>query len=171
MNIIRKAIGACLLILLSSACSKNEMTTFTLKDVSIKAEGPLFEGSNTIQGEISNQLKAFAQAHQFSVDDLAAAKLKSVTIKQSDSSVFDLFTSVKLQMVSEKSSMIDLGVINPIVAGQKEIKLNVAGDQSNLLELLKEEKFTIVADVNMNKDYDGNVNWICQFEFELSYKK
>lgn len=166
-----KLIGIFLMITLTSACTKLETSTFKIENIALKAEGPLFEGPNTAQGEINKQLEGYAKSLNITVENIESAKLKSVTIKTIDSGNFDLFSSIKIQLVSEKTDMMDIGVINPIPAGSKEVKLSIAGELSDLIELLKQEKITIVADAGLTKDIDMNINWNCDLEFEINYTK
>lgn len=171
MNINQLLFGMMMSVCIFSACSKKEVKTYTIHQATISAEAPLLEGPNTIQGDFDNDLANFAKDNGFVVDDLGAVTIKSIVIKTEDSLNFDNISSLTLQMVSSQSEMMELGVINPIAKGTKEIKLNVAGDPGNILELMKEKKLTLVADANLIKDSNQGIVWNCSLEFDLSYKK
>ncbi len=139
--------------------------------VRLFAEGPLFEGSNTIQGEITTNINEIAKQHGISVDEFTNARLKSVTLYVDDSTDFDLLSSITMQFASDKTDMIEVALINPVPSGSTSLKLTVAGEQANLVEVLKQEKFTAVADAILTKDSDAGLEIRGDFEFELTYKK
>jgi hypothetical protein len=154
-----------------ASCGKKESSILEFNNVKISAEGPLFEGSTTAQGEIETKLKDFAQANGIDEDKIESAKLKSVAVAVKDSTDFNIYSSLTIQFASEKTEMVKAAVINPIPTGSKKLTLTVAGEQDNLIDLLKQDKFTIVADAIVSKDTSMNIEMTGNFAFELTYKK
>jgi len=157
--------------LLMTSCKNNKKETLSYKDVQIMAEGPLFEGSNTIQGDLVTQLPALTQKLKIDTEDIVSIRLNSVNLSIDDTSNFNLFSSITLQFASEKTDMIEVALINPVPVDKQTIQLTVASEQENLLDLLKQDKFTIVADAILKEDSDKNINMKAHLDFELTYKK
>lgn len=161
-------VATCLLL---GACGKNEPITFTIDSVQLKAEGPLFEGPNTAQCDIKDALSAFVKEKELEMDKIQSVKLTGVTLTLPDSLNFDIYTNLTLQFASEKTDMFKAAVINPVPQGKNTLTLTVAQEQENLLDLLKQENFTVVADVNVAKDTSMNILMNANLNFTIDYKK
>ncbi len=162
----------CLLSLFFSACSSStETKVFNIQNIQISAEGPLFEGSNTAQLELNNPLQAYLTTEKIDIKNIKSAKLKSIQIDNADSSNFNMFQSLTLQLTSEKTPMLNLGVLNPIPADVKSINLNVANIQEDLVDILKQKSLFVVADALIKADTSANIKMNCNLEFELEIKK
>ncbi len=159
------------LVTLMQSCGTEQKTSLNYNQVVISAEGPLFEGSNTLQGQIESKLSERIKDLQIKTENISSVKLKSITLSVNDTANFDLLTSITIQFASDKSDMVKVALINPVPAGSKTLKLTVANEQENLLDILKQEHFTVVADAIFAKDSDANFNMNGDFEFELTYKK
>ncbi len=162
--------GIIFMFLFLSACSNKEKTaTLVIDNISISAEGPLFEGANTAQGEVPNRINAWAKEHGIELSQITSASLKKVTISVNDTSNLDLFSSINMQFASDQTDMIQAAVINKIQPDSKKIELTLSGEQKDLIKVLKQDKFTIVVDAILNKDYDANINLLGNIEIELKY--
>jgi hypothetical protein len=166
--------GLCLVLIISmlGACKTETTASLPYKDVKLMAEAPFFEGSNTIQGTLETHLGTFAEEHHIKMDDIVSARLKSVTLTtDSDSSNFDLLSSMTMQFASDKSDMIEVALLTSIPQGKKSVELKPASEQKNLIDVLKQDQFTIVIDALFTKDSEKNMEIKANLEFELTYKQ
>lgn len=135
----------------------------------IKAEGPLYEGANTAQGEILNQLNAFAKDNNIAIGDIKSAQLKSLTISATDSNDLSVYTGFNVQFASDKIDMIQAAAANKIEPGSKSIDCTLASQYEGLLDVLKEEKFVLVTDASVASDTSMNINLIGKMQIEIKY--
>ncbi|MES2618064.1 MAG: hypothetical protein V4613_09295 [Bacteroidota bacterium] len=161
-------IAICMLL---NACSKNETLTFSIDAAQLKGEGPLFEGANTAQCNVKDALSAFIKEKELDMNKIQSIKLNSVTLSMPDSLNFDIYTSLILQFASEKTDMFKAAVINPVPQGKSSVTMTVAQEQESLLDLLKQDNFTMVADVNVAKDTAMDILMNANLNFTIDYKK
>ena len=76
-----------------ASCGSNQTITYTLKDVAFTAEGPLFEGPNTMQYELANAINDTLKKAGFTKDQLEKVQLKSASFSTTDSVGFGAFNS------------------------------------------------------------------------------
>lgn len=161
----------CFLLILSVACNtQTNKHILTTDSIELLAEGPLFEGSNTVQGELQSPLENLMGSLKLNSDQIKNAKLTVAEIVLPDSMDTGLITSMTLSLASDNTEMIQLGVINPLPAGKTSFKLRVAGEQEKLAELLKQDKIYVVADAILSKDIGASLNMKCKLEFEIESK-
>jgi hypothetical protein len=157
------------LVLLCTSCTKEKTETLVIDGIVISAEGPVFEGANTVQGEVTNRLNAFAREKGMDPADFHSAKLKKITLSIDDTADFDLFTSINIQFVSDKTDMVEAALVNKVQPGSRQLEPELSAKQHDLLDLLKQDKFTIVADANISGDSDNDIKFMGKIEIELKY--
>ncbi|MEX0596062.1 MAG: hypothetical protein WD512_06130 [Candidatus Paceibacterota bacterium] len=156
--------------LLISSCQQEHITNeLLLNDIEIKLEGPLFEGSNTGQCELESPLAEFIKENKIDIESLKEANLTELTISTDDSSNFNLYQSITIQLVSEKTDMVKVAVINPVPQNTNTIQLKIADEQKGIMELLKQDKVFIIADAILNSDSDMNMNLKCNLKFNIKH--
>ncbi len=161
----------CFLLILSVACNtETKKHILTTDSIELIAEGPLFEGSNTVQGELQTPLQNLIETLKLNSDQIKNAKLTVAEIVLADSMESGLITSLTLSLASDNTEMIQVGVINPLPAGKTSFKLQVAGKQEKLAELLKQDKVYVVADAMLSKDIEASLELKCKLEFEIETK-
>lgn len=161
----------CFLLILSVACnSKTNKHNLTTDSIELIAEGPLFEGSNTVQGELLTPLENLIESLSLNSDQIKNARLTATEIVLPDSIDAGLISSLTLSLASDHTEMIQLAVINPLPAGKNSFKLQVAGEQEKLAELLKQDKVYVVADAMLKKDIETSLKMKCKLEFEIETK-
>lgn len=136
--------------------------------VELSAEGPLFEGSNTVQGNAVINLNDLANG--IGAENLKEVKLTSITLYSNDSIPFDGMKSVTLSITANDAGMQQGAVLNPIVVDGNKIQLNVAQD-ADFTELFKQKEIIIVADADLNADRESNLTLSADLEFKVEYKK
>ena len=171
MSFLNRFILVCFSFLVFASC-KDSGKTFTLEisDVKMFAEGPLFEGANTVQGEIDSPLAEFLKTNQLSIEQIAGARLIKATVIAADSSNFNILQSMTLQMATDNTDMIKLAVMNPVPADSKGFDLQTASEQEKFEEVLKQSKLYLVADAIVKQDTSANINFTCKLQFEISTK-
>jgi hypothetical protein len=88
---------------LFASCGSDQTLTYTLKDVAFTAEGPLFEGPNTMQYELTNALSDSLKSAGFTIEQLEKVQLKSASFSTNDSLGFGAFNSIALQLAAENT--------------------------------------------------------------------
>lgn len=159
-----------LIVLLAtlSACTEPERLTFESGPIPLLASGPLFEGSNTAQGEWNTGLKAFLTEQGHSLNDLRDVHLTSATIAGADSTGLQGIRSVSVQWMGGAQGMQQMAVRNPLPADSSSVRLTVADEQPKLAELLGQGTVTVVADLDLDADSDADRHVIGSFTLELS---
>ncbi len=159
------ALSAAILVL--SSCGSKISKPYEVNDVTLIAEGPLFEGSNTLQA--TTELDLSKAADWAKADNVHGCKISKIVLSTEDSLGFDMLNNIIVQVVSEKAGMVQIGVLNPIEKGQKQITLNVAKD-ADLKHIFEQKDMTIVADADLIGDRDANLEIKAQLLFDLELK-
>ena len=73
-------------------------------------------------------------------------------------------------IVSDKTDMIKLGLINPIEKNSQSLTLKLAEEQEKLIEVLKQDNVYIIADAILTQDTDSNLKIKCKINFKISHK-
>lgn len=148
-------------------CGKSESSQFVMNGVELVAEGPLFEGSNTLQGNAIVNLQSIANG--LSPEKLKEVKLSSVTLYSNDSIPFNGIKSVTLSITANDAGMQQGAVLNPVVVNGNQIVLSVAED-ADFTELFKQSNLIIVADADLESDRESNLTLSADLEFKVVYK-
>jgi hypothetical protein len=158
--------------LFSCNSAPTKKTSLTIESV-IVAEGPLFEGSNTAQSEV----KTLEALNELSIplEDIKNASLVSCDLSivpVSDSAEvqnFDIMQSISFSFAADELDMQAAGVLNPMPSGKNDIQLNIAKEQEQTLEFLKQKMFYLVADANLEQDLNDNLEIKCKLVFDINY--
>jgi hypothetical protein len=154
--------------LLFSACQQGEKKIYVIKNVDLIAEGPLFDGPNTLQAKHVidlNQIETGLDASK-----LEAVKLVKAEVSTQDSTGFDLIRNFVLQLTSSDAKMEKVAVLNPVEKGNKKVNLNPASE-GELLDNFQQKEIIIILDADLIGDKDENLMYRGDFEFEITYKK
>jgi hypothetical protein len=158
-------------VLLFSGCSESRTLSFSIENLSISAEGPLFEGSNTAQGNYEVALEAFLSQNGSDLDQVKAIRLKNANLSTAaDTLNFDLVKAITLQFASDQTEMIEGGVLNPVPAAQQKVALKMPTEPKNLIDFFRQKQFTIVSDLDLKQDQESNLELLGNFEFEVVVK-
>lgn len=158
------------LITFMAACSPKADSSkeFTIESV-LKASGPLFEGSNTCQAEISSNIAEYVKENNISKDQIVDVTLTSATATI-DTSNLNLIESINLQVFSDNFPMQNIAFAN--VAENSEIaELETAAEQEKLKDILFDGKSYIVADATIKEDLDDDLDLEMKMIFSINYKK
>jgi hypothetical protein len=153
-----------------AACSPKADSSkeFTIETV-LSASGPLFEGSNTCQAEISSNIAEYVKENNISKDQIVDVTLTSATATI-DTSNLNLIESINLQVFSDNFPMQNIAFAN--VAENSEIaELETAAEQEKLKDILFDGKSYIVADATIKEDLDDDLDLEMKMIFSINYKK
>lgn len=148
-------------ILLISSCDNNKTSHAISIEGMATAEGPFFEGPNTFQAnfkltESSNWDKSWQ------LNTLKKGGAKSLIVTCNDSSTFDLYNSVSVQLLAKDLPMISLGAMSKLPEGANSIEIELS-NEADITNYLKADKITVILDVDFkNEDYTE------QLQFPLS---
>jgi hypothetical protein len=161
-----------LLIVSTVSCGKVSTLEFKPAPVTLTAEGPLFEGSNTAQGVLLNaELEALLAKGGYRGAAVKSARLVSAQIfTEADTLTLDNLSEITLQLAAPDVDMQKVAVLNPVPAGSKSAALQVAGEQEKIAKLLLQPALTLVADVNLKQDAEATLAVKCQLVFEINVK-
>ncbi len=155
------------IVLFTASCGTVTTKTYTIDDVTMVAEGPLFDGSNTLQATVPIDLKTLES--WATAENVDKVTVKSITLTTTDSIGFDRIRSVIFQVTADGAQMQQAAVLNPVPSGVSSINLNPALD-ADFKDLFKQSSLIFVADADLNGDMDGNLEYKAKIEFEVSLK-
>lgn len=155
---------------LFTACTEAKKSRFAIEGISLLAEGPLTEGTNTAQGTYRDALVKFLQSNNLKMDQISSIRLVKAELKTPDSLDMGLLKSITLQFASDQADMFEAGVINPVPTGAKSVVLQLPQEAKDLLPTLRQASFSVVADLDIKQDTSMNFPLVGSFEFEISHR-
>jgi hypothetical protein len=151
-----------------AACQEAQTLEFSTGEVQLSAEGPLFEGSNTVTGEYASQLESFLGAKGFQLSQLREARLSaaSIALPAGDSSA--RVSQMTFSLVADAVEMQELGVLNPVPEGSGPFALNLAQEQKGVADFLRQPRMTFILDATLPQDRDSSLALTGNFTFSLT---
>jgi hypothetical protein len=156
------------ILLLLSSCGEEVKKKYTISGAALVAEGPLFDGPNTLQGAHVIDLSSIDP--QLTAEKIASVRLVNANIQTTDSIGFDRIRNMVFQLTSANASMQNIASVNPVPKGVKAVALSPANEQE-ITELFKQSDLVLILDADLEGDLDGNLEYSGDFEFEISYKQ
>ncbi|HLP31870.1 MAG TPA: hypothetical protein VK202_00260 [Bacteroidia bacterium] len=141
----------------------------TISEVLITAEGPLFEGANTLQGEVPSALTTWLSSKGKTLDDVEQALVKKVTVFSLPDSLHTVVKSLVIQLAADNGNMVKAAVLNPLPEGTKSYSLQVA-EGADVLSLLKQNTFFVVGDAELASDREQALSMKAELVFEITLK-
>jgi hypothetical protein len=157
-----------LLLATLSACTEPERLVYQSDPIPLVAAGPLFEGTNTAQGEWTTGLEAFLKAQGHDLTQLREARLTMAIRSGADSTGLSGIRNASIQWVGGDAGMQQVAVRNPLPPDSNAVALTVAADQPKLADLLRTGTVTVVADLDLDADSDADRHVIGSFTLELT---
>ncbi|MBA4303118.1 MAG: hypothetical protein C0424_02720 [Sphingobacteriaceae bacterium] len=159
---MKNTLAAFALLLMVAACGKTEKAVYSPAEIVLEAEGPLFDGSNTAQASWKADLSEALEGGK-----LAGARLTSVTITAEEPADLALISDITLQFAGSGVAMQKVAFLNPLPDGSSSVQLQVADDQKGLADFFALSDMTLVADLNLKGEYEGNMRLKAKLEFSL----
>lgn len=138
-------------------------------DTVLTASGPLFEGSNTCQAEISSNIAEYIKTNDITKEQIVDVTLTSATADL-DTSNMNLVESINLQVFSDNHPMQNVA-FGKVTEGADKVELEAAAVQEKLKDILFDGKSYIVADATINEDLDDDLNLNMKLVFSINYTK
>ncbi|MBM3918428.1 MAG: hypothetical protein FJ344_02835 [Sphingomonadales bacterium] len=132
--------------------------------VVLLASGPLYEGSNTATVEWIPAPEAV------SGKKITSARVSKIRLMGSGEYA-DLFSDITFSLAAPGADMRRVGVLNPVAVGDSIWELQVADEQKNIEDFFKGKPITLVADVNLKRDLEADLNLTAEVVFETENKK
>lgn len=148
------------------SCGKQTENVIELKNITLEAAGPYFEGPNTFQSAVKDALKN----NNINPEKVENVLLTSATIFLPDSIEEGVIQDLSLQMVSNNSDMKKVAFINPLPSNQKEIALTIATEQDGLNKIFGSDDFIMLLDANLKKDMETSLNFKANLTFKILTK-
>lgn len=171
MKIIQSSILCFGLLSMMVACSPEANTSkeFTINTV-LTASGPLFEGSNTCQAEISSNIAEYIKENNITKEQIVDITLTGASAAL-DSANASLLESINLQVSSDNFPMQNVAFANVGDENAASVDLEVADVQEQLKAILFDGKSYIIADATIKEDLDDDLDLNMQLVFSINYHK
>lgn len=170
MKLLQSTILCFSIVTLMVACTPEatDSKEFTISTV-LSASGPLFEGSNTCQAEISSNIAEYIKANNITKEEIVDVTLTyaSATL---DTSSLNLLESINLQVFSDNFPMQNVAFGN-VDGSTENVDLEVADVQEQLKPILFDGKSYIIADATIKEDLDDDLNLNMTLVFSINYHK
>jgi len=151
-----------------ASCSDGIKKSYTIESIELTAEGPLFDGPNTLQASHSIDLNSIENG--LTAEQIESVKLTKATVTTTDSSAFNLVRNFVLQFTSSDAKMQKAGVLNPIPKNSATVELTAAAE-AELADNFKPSEMIIILDADLEGEREDNLTYTGNFEFEITYKK
>jgi hypothetical protein len=150
------------------SCSDGIKSKYTIENIELTAEGPLFDGPNTLQATHTINLNRIEEGMK--AEHIQSVKLTKASVSTADSSAFNTIRNFVLQFTSADAKMQKAGVLNPVPKNTNTIELTTAAE-AELADNFKQNEIIIILDADLEGDRDENLSYTGNFEFEITYKK
>lgn len=157
-----------LLVLLITSCGTEVRKNYTINNINLKAEGPLFDGPNTLQA--SHVVDLTSIDPELKSDRIKSVRLIKASVTTTDSIGFDRIRSLVFQITSANEGLQQLAVLNPVPDGINTADLNPS-TEADVKKLFGQNELTFVLDTDLEGDQDENLEYSGNFEFEIVYKQ
>lgn len=157
----------CALIALIS-CSEGITKKYTIENIDVAVEGPLFDGPNTLQATHSIDLTKIEAG--LLPEHIQEVKMTKASVSTTDSSAFNSIRNFVLQFTSSDAKMQKAGVLNPVPENSSTVEL-IPSAEAELTDNFKQKEIIIILDADLEGDRDENLTYTGNFEFEITYKK
>ena len=157
-----------LAIVALASCSDGVKKRYTIENIELLAEGPLFDGPNTLQATHAIDLSTIESG--LTAENIQMVKLTKASVSTTDSAAFNSIRNFVLQFTSADAKMQKAGVLNPVPKSTATVELTPAAE-AELADNFKQKEMIIILDADLEGDRDDNLTYTGNFEFEITYKK
>jgi hypothetical protein len=151
-----------------SSCSEGITKKYTIDNIDVTVEGPLFDGPNTMQATHSIDLSTIEAG--LMPEHIQSVKLTKASVTTADSAAFNGVRNFVLQFTSADAKMQKAGVLNPVPQNSSTVELTPAAE-AELTDNFKQKELIIILDADLEGDRDESLTYTGNFEFEITYKK
>ncbi|MCH7410025.1 hypothetical protein MM239_11520 [Belliella sp. DSM 111904] len=136
--------------------------------LTLKAEGPLFEGANSATATWELDLGKILGSLEGSVKE---AKVISVEVELLNTEDLPALEKMVLEVTSKNTSMTRVGLFEGKMESGQVFALSIANKQENLANAFQDGKMTFVGDFDLlEEEYWSNVQFSLKVKFEIGIK-
>jgi hypothetical protein len=157
-----------LAVAIFASCSEGITKNYTIDNIDVTVEGPLFDGPNTMQATHSIDLSTIEAG--LLPEHIQSVKLTKASVTTADSAAFNGVRNFVLQFTSADAKMQKAGVLNPVPQNTSPVELTPAAE-AELTDNFKQKELIIILDADLEGDRDESLTYTGNFEFEITYKK
>ena len=157
-----------LAVAILASCSEGITKKYTIDNIDVTVEGPLFDGPNTMQATHSIDLSAIEAG--LLPEHIQSVKLTKASVTTADSAAFNGVRNFVLQFTSADAKMQKAGVLNPVPQNTSPVELTPAAE-AELTDNFKQKELIIILDADLEGDRDESLTYTGNFEFEITHKK
>lgn len=157
-----------LAVAILASCSEGITKKYSIDNIDVTVEGPLFDGPNTMQATHSIDLSAIEVG--LLPEHIQSVKLTKASVTTADSAAFNGVRNFVLQFTSADAKMQKAGVLNPVPQNTSPVELTPAAE-AELTDNFKQKELIIILDADLEGDRDESLTYTGNFEFEITYKK
>lgn len=157
-----------LAVAIFASCSEGITKKYTIDNIDVTVEGPLFDGPNTMQATHSIDLSTIEAG--LLPEHIQSVKLTKASVTTADSAAFNGVRNFVLQFTSADAKMQKAGVLNPVPQNTSPVELTPAAE-AELTDNFKQKELIIILDADLEGDRDESLTYTGNFEFEITYKK
>lgn len=155
---------ALVLPLAMMSCGKTETQIISSSEIELIEEYPM-EGANTVTGIWNIDLG------DIDADKIKKARLSSITFTTISPETSDGIQEMTIQLAASGASMQKVAVLNPVPQNATELTPSVAANQENIADLIRQKEITLVADVNLAEELEGELLLKAVMNFEIEVKQ
>lgn len=157
-----------LAVLFLTSCKEANKKTYTITAINLVAEGPLYDGPNTMQATHTVDLSQIESG--LLPDQIQSVKLTKAEVVSTDSIAFNNIRNFVFQVTSADAKMQKAGVLNPVPKNTPLVIISPAAE-ADLKENFMQKELVLILDADLEGDLDDNLSYTGNFEFEIAYKK
>jgi uncharacterized iron-regulated protein len=152
----------CVPFLMYSCGGETETKVITTSTISLVEDYPM-EGANTLTSVWSVNLDGI------DAGKVKSARVTSIRFEMVDPEDSNALEEITVLLAASGADMQKVAVLNPVPQNTNTFQPNIAASQKNLAALLQQAELTLVADINLKEDLDGELalNAVITFEIEV----
>lgn len=151
-----------------ASCNEAVVKNYKVTGAILRAEGPLYDGPNTLQA--NHQLNLQSIDPNITPENIESVILKRATVQTADSLGFNRVRNFVFQITSSDAKMLKVAALNPVPKGRNEVELSPAVE-ADLSDNFGQSEIILILDADIEGDWEENLEYSGNFEFEITYKK
>lgn len=160
------SVALCVTMLSAVSCKRDLSTSTATVSVTVSAEAPLFEGTNTAVGTWEVQLRELFPEIDFDKTKIKSARIDEVVLEYDpDYKV----KSAKVEISGRNVSMQKIAFMNNIDENESFVNLLVAEEQKDIHKFLSLDKINVVADVDLAEDLETDFSATVKLKVSINY--
>lgn len=150
---------------------ETETETLTTPGLQMHAEGPFFEGPNTVTVSWEFDLQDYTNG-KIQVNNLHKASIEEISITLKSGNEIPVIERVVIETTSTNTSMNRVGMLERQIKADEPYTLKIADIQKEVADALKDQKITFVADFDLaDEEFFDDIHFELRVKFDVEVKK